>query len=250
MDIVQLWEICLQFEYDKDKILEGLDRFLSKYKNKKILDCACGTGFLTLDLIKKGYNITCSDGSKDMLQEFRKNAKNMGVQTKPHLLKWSQLSKKFKGKFDVVLCRGSSLIYGSSWDSCRINSEKTINNALINFFDCLKPNGIIYVDTTAKENLIRTKPQVINYPFKQVNGFKVKLLDKVTTDKKHKVRIWEPTLQYGGKKYRLKRFSYYLPHKQLIQMMQDCGFVNIKKRKIKGEHYDVFVGQKGGIPKQ
>jgi len=124
MNIAQIWDICLQFEYDKRTLFYSLDNFLSKFKNKKILDCACGTGFLTLDLIKKGHKITCSDGSKLMLKEFKNNAKKFSLKIKPHNLKWSNLPKKFNNDFDLILCRGCSLIYASAWDESRPNQYK------------------------------------------------------------------------------------------------------------------------------
>ncbi len=244
MKISKLWDMCLQFEYDEQKLIKGLDDFLRKFKNKKILDCACGTGFVILDLIKKGYDITCTDGSVDMLKEFKINTKSKNLSTKPQLLKWSELSKNFDGVFDVVMCRGSSLIYGSSWDSSKKNSEAVIRSALKNFYQCLKPGGLVYVDTTSEKNLGLQDPEVAVYKPKNINGVMVGLSEKVVTDRKRNIRIWDPVLVIGSKEYRLKRYSYFLPHETLIGIMRECGFKNIRKQKIEGEHYQVFIAEK------
>lgn len=243
MKISKVWDICLRFEYDEKKLTKGLGKFLKRFKDKKILDPACGTGFAILDLIDQGYDITCSDGSAEMLNELKVNAKEKGISISPHLLKWSELSNKFSHQFDVVMCRGSSLIYGSSWDSSRKNGEVVIQNALKNFYACLKSGGTVYVDTTTEENLERVE-EYITYKPKKINGVLVGLSDRVTTNKKSGLRTWTPTFTIGAKTYRLKRYSYYLPHEKLIRMMENCGFKNIRKQKVEGEHYQVFIAEK------
>jgi len=123
-------------------------------------------------------------------------------------------------------------------------NTKRIKNSLKNFYDCLKDNGILYIDTTKTKDLKSSKTQIINYPSKNLNGDKVILIDKVTSIKKNKVRIWEPTIYLNDKKYSLKRYSHFLEHNELINMLKDSGFSSISKRNIKGEKYEVFIAKK------
>ena len=51
-NIAELWDLCLPFEYNEDKIVNSLDKYLQKYKGKEILYCACGTGFVIQKLIQ------------------------------------------------------------------------------------------------------------------------------------------------------------------------------------------------------
>src|SRR5438309_2204240 len=111
MDIATLWQLCLHLEYDRAELVAGLEEWLGGEKDKKILDCACGTGFPAIDLIQKGYNITCTDGSELMLKEFKRNADAAGVRASTHCIRWGDLSGHFRSEFDIVMCRGSSLIY-------------------------------------------------------------------------------------------------------------------------------------------
>ena len=71
MNIVDLWELCLKVEYNEELLVEGLEEwFKIQTSHENILDCACGTGFPSIKLLKKGYNVTCSDASTEMLERF------------------------------------------------------------------------------------------------------------------------------------------------------------------------------------
>lgn len=244
LNIAECWDIILQFEYDKEIILSGIESFLSRFREKKILDCACGTGFLSLDLIRKGYDITCSDGSELMLNQFRRNADKIGVKVEPYRYNWSELSEKFADTFDLVMCRGSSLIYVNAWDTAHTNTVNEIYLSLRNFYECLHPGGWLYVDTTSESNLKRDNPELIDYQKKIIDGYQIKLTDKVFTDHQRRIRIWEPTILIDKTEYRSVRYSSYLPHPELIGLLRDCGFTNIQKIDIDGEHYDVFIARK------
>lgn len=51
-----------------------LDSFLKENQAKTVVDCACGTGLITIALAKAGYTMTGIDISEDMLMEARMNA--------------------------------------------------------------------------------------------------------------------------------------------------------------------------------
>lgn len=242
--ISKCWDICLQFEYRKDVILSGLEKVLTPYKDKAIIDCACGTGFLTLDLIRKGFQITCSDGSDLMLKLFRENAERLGLNVMPHRYRWSELGTRFPESFDLVLCRGSSLIYVDSWDQTSKNDIRSILDSIKSFHDCLKPGGTLYVDTTSQKNLQREEPEKNEYPERIINGFPIRFKETVTTDRANRVRIWEPVISVDSREYRLKRYSLYLAHDELIDLLIEAGFDNIRKVDVEGEHYDVFLADK------
>ena len=150
MNIAMLWDICLRFEYDQELLVSSLGKWLEGQKHQKILDCACGTGFPSLELIKMGYNITCSDASAEMLALFNENARKVGLSINPVCIKWQLLGAQFCSQFDIVICRGSSLIYADCWDFDNMPDEKVIYDSLKSFRDCLAPGGILYVDTTSE----------------------------------------------------------------------------------------------------
>jgi SAM-dependent methyltransferase len=243
MDIATLWQLCLHFEYDRAALVAGLEEWLKWNKDTKILDCACGTGFPSIDLLQKGYNVTCTDGSQRMLAEFNVNAEKAGVVANPQCIQWSDLSKHFDQEFDVVMCRGSSLIYAGAWDRDATPDREAIKVAIRNFGECLKLGGVLYVDTTSEENLSRSLPEHNTYPERVIGGQRVSLSEVIYTDKNANLRTWESTLTVDGVAYEFERHSYYLPHSDLLAILLECGFGNIRKSKVRGEHYDVFTSQ-------
>ena len=110
-DIAVLWELCLQSGYDRGRLVDGLQCWLGPADGLSVLDAACGSGFPALDLIRRGYVITCADASATMLGLFQRNAAGSGTRPAAVLARWEELGGRYSECFDVVLCRGCSLIY-------------------------------------------------------------------------------------------------------------------------------------------
>ena len=102
MILAELWDICIKFMWGEEYIL-GLDNFLKLRKIKTILDCAGGTGFPAIVLKKRGWDVTYSDGSKQMFDFFENELKKGNLQIPHYFVNWHELSKKFSQKFDAVL---------------------------------------------------------------------------------------------------------------------------------------------------
>ena len=242
LDIQSVWDICLKFEYDEDALIKSLDSFFQTFKKKSFLDSSCGFGFATLGLYERGYDITFADGSELMLEEFRKRANAKYLDVEPVHVLWENLGTIFHNHFDVLLCRGNSLIYANSWDIERNNSLESISLALKNFYACLKPDGLLYIDTTCEEKLQKSIEET-DYPPVGINGTEIKLYDKVILDKDNMFRLWRPTIYINGTSYTIQRRSRYLPHEKLYELLLDCGFHGVEKIDIPGEHYDVFIAR-------
>ena len=70
-------------DVDYDGWADYLDGFLREAGAKSVLECACGTGSLTVRLAKKGYAMTGADLSEDMLMVARQKALNAGLRLLP-----------------------------------------------------------------------------------------------------------------------------------------------------------------------
>jgi SAM-dependent methyltransferase len=82
-DIGLLWELCLRVEFERAMLVDGLAAWLGPPEGLRILDSACGSGFPALDLVRRGYAVTCSDGSPEMLERFRRNAPPLASPSTP-----------------------------------------------------------------------------------------------------------------------------------------------------------------------
>jgi SAM-dependent methyltransferase len=68
----------------------------------RVLDCACGTGTLAAGLALRGFDVSASDASPEMVSR----ARALGVQAE--VRRWEELEG---GPYDAVLCVGNSLTH-------------------------------------------------------------------------------------------------------------------------------------------
>ena len=70
-------------DVDYDGWADYIDGFLREAGAKSVLECACGTGSITVRLAKKGYAVTGADLSEDMLMAARQKALDAGLRFLP-----------------------------------------------------------------------------------------------------------------------------------------------------------------------
>ena len=100
-------------KYDKEVFTQGtmgecdfLEKELNADKNLKILDVGCGTGRHTIELTKRGYDVTGIDLSESQLERARKKAAQQHLE-----IDFQQQDARdlpFEDEFDVgiMLCEG------------------------------------------------------------------------------------------------------------------------------------------------
>jgi SAM-dependent methyltransferase len=248
MNIAEMWDICIEFKYNKKAFAKSLDKFLKTHNVKTILDCGGGTGFPAIELKKLGWDITYCDGNKLMMKRFQEKVKKLQLQIPQFFSNWLDLSKNTTKKFDAVLCRGNSLIYLDSWDKKQVpkNAEEKIKKVLKEFYAILNPNGLLYVDIVDKkafgsQNYSATQ----ELGEKIINGKKIKLVWKISHSDKKKIRTWKTILETNGKKQEFTYYSYLLKPEELIKLLKETGFHRVEETKIKGENnYTVFIAYK------
>lgn len=103
----------LNADIDYDAWANFVEEIFSKYSKrevKSVLDLACGTGSMTLQLAKRGYDLTGVDLSPDMLSVARQRA---SAENLDDILWLMQDMRSFElyGTVDAVVCALDSLNY-------------------------------------------------------------------------------------------------------------------------------------------
>lgn len=84
--------------------------------NAAILDLMCGYGRHTLELAKRGHNLTAIDNLSDYIQEIEEKSKGLNVNTQLSSLTNMQLSTSY----DAVICMGNSFSFFNKVDAQHI----------------------------------------------------------------------------------------------------------------------------------
>lgn len=117
-------------------IVDVRNRFISAGipQGASILDAGCGAGGDTLKFKEQGYKMTSFDGSEGMVEV----CKQKGIEC----IHKDFLSIDFKNEFDAVWAAASLLHI----------PPQSIEQAITNLVDALKPNGLFYFSIKKLEN--------------------------------------------------------------------------------------------------
>jgi SAM-dependent methyltransferase len=74
----------------------------------RVLDCACGTGTLAVGLALRGFAVSASDASGEMVARTRALAAAHGARVEAKTRAWEELDG---GPFDAVFCVGNSITH-------------------------------------------------------------------------------------------------------------------------------------------
>ena len=121
-----------------------IDALLQKADAKSVLECACGTGGITIPLAKKGYCIVGTDISEDMLMEARQNALRAGLRMLP-FVRQSMTALSVHKPVDAVLsvCDGVNYLTDTTDVKAFFQSASR----------CLKPGGLLLFDISSEYKL-------------------------------------------------------------------------------------------------
>jgi SAM-dependent methyltransferase len=239
-----VWELCLSVEFDRARLVRGLAEWLGPPDDLEVLDCACGSGFPSLDLYHLGYNLTCTDASQLMLDRFRRKAEAAEVELRPIQARWEELESLYPDRFDVVMCRGSSLIYAGTWDSDADPDWSALEASVRSFVRCVRPGGRLYVDSTQEEDLLVEDPSWEVHEPRDIDGHLIELRERVLSEPDAGARRWEVELAIDGETHEFERHSHYLPHAKLTALLEDTGLQDVGRTEVQGERYAVFSGRK------
>ena len=105
----------------------------------RVLDTACGTGNITIQMSKSGYNLWGLDISADMLTVAENKAR--AAKQKITFLNQDMTKMNLKEKFDAVLCMCDGVNY--------INDEEALKNYFKLVYERLEDIGIFIFDISS-----------------------------------------------------------------------------------------------------
>jgi ubiquinone/menaquinone biosynthesis C-methylase UbiE len=122
-----------------------LDKFLKHLpKDSQILDLGCGTGYVSIGLLERGFkNITAMDISEGMLDIFKENLRKINESSALDVNivagDFHYLNKVLNTKFDAIICQGSAL-------SCTQDFE----NVFSSIVTILNPGGWVNISVHSR----------------------------------------------------------------------------------------------------
>jgi 2-polyprenyl-3-methyl-5-hydroxy-6-metoxy-1,4-benzoquinol methylase len=180
-------------------------------KNKdNVLDIMCGYGRHSLELARRGYNVSALDNSREYIDEIK-------IKTSQEKLSVDAVHKDvsettFPGQYDAVICMGNSFAF--------FNAE-TAFSILKKLFTCLRSGGVFIINTwTIAEIVIKTfQERTWHY----IDDY------KFLTESKY---LFHPTriesnytiLTSSGKTETLKGIDYIFSFSELETMLNEAGF--------------------------
>ncbi len=122
-----------------DYILK-LVRLYSDIPVADIGETACGTGNMACELSRRGYRVTASDISEDMLTVADKKARDAGLSVR-FVLQDMRFAVLYSKK-DLMLCLLDSMNY--------LLKKQDVLSALKSAYDCLKDGGLFIFDMNSR----------------------------------------------------------------------------------------------------
>lgn len=127
----------LMNDFDYEMWADYVEKIFEKYqyKAKDILEMACGTGNLSLELAKRRYNLVCFDLSEDMLS---KAYKKLGRYKNVKLLNLNMIDFNINKKFDSIVSICDSINY--------ITDKNNLLQCFKNVYNHMNDGGLFIFD--------------------------------------------------------------------------------------------------------
>ena len=141
-DFAQVYD-ALMSEIDYKEWSDYIFRLMlnSQKEVKSILEFGCGTGNITLELAKKGFDMTAVDLSENMLTVADEKAEEAGLNNIRFYL-GDMSNFAIQEKFDAVISCCDCVNY--------LSDLEAFNNFISCSIDALKPGGILAFDMNTK----------------------------------------------------------------------------------------------------
>lgn len=213
-------------------------RLAEKYGDKGIIDIACGTGAVLLNLAEKGFDIDGTDLSEAMVDIATRKAKEKGLKLNIFAADMAQLKSNRQYSL-AIIARGGFM---------NLLTPQLQRQALLSIKDNLLPNGILtfstfcpnviyqYEEMNRAEDDFKFKLEYVN-----AQGNKEKIYNTITYNQETQVttEIWKiDTIDKNGDviNTRTRNFSLRQTYKtEMEYLIELCGFEIVD---VYGDYYE------------
>ena len=237
MSLSKEWSILSKNIYGQSFINE-LSGFLKDHDVENILECCCGDGNILQGLAKKGFRGVGLDSSAEMISLARKNHSHPNIK---YLELDLRCLNSINNNFDIVICRGGSLMSCTTWDKPLSSfdheeSSKFIIDSIRSMYSKLEKGGLIYLDTASDKE----KPGKIELKFKDLH-----LNGTISYDLDKKMRITRGSGIVDGEYFSGECASYLLTSNELEEIVKSIGPQKVWRQALEHEtHYDIVCAKK------
>ena len=210
-------------KYDKEIFTQGtigecnfIEEEISYNKSSRILDIGCGTGRHSIELAKRGYNLTSVDLSDSQLERAKQKASEEKV--KIDFRKADARELNFNNEFDLVimLCEGAFPLMETDEMNYRI---------LQNAAAALKEKGkLIFTTLNGLFPLFHSVKDFITANSKEGNAVYEKNSFDLMTFRDYNTTVFED--DFGNKKELACNERYYVPS-EITWMLKSLNFKKI-----------------------
>ncbi|NQU98486.1 hypothetical protein HQ533_03390 [Candidatus Woesearchaeota archaeon] len=247
-NINDFWRETVNLAYNREKYTE---EFISSIltpnnitKNDLIWDVSAGTGFLSLDLLERGYNVIFSDGDSDMIKQFAQEAERIGLEAESKLIHWEYLLEKYNKQPKLIINRGNSLGYAATWRKEGFDARESytqVMNALNNFYKLLQPEGFLIQDCVKKGD----EEHFYEFGTMTLEGKTCELEWERKSFPEEERSEWTIILRSHDKERQIMNNSYNITGESLTGMLEETGFRNIEPVNLETEQlYKAYLARK------
>ena len=182
-----------------------------------IIECACGTGEISLRLAKRGFSVTATDISQDMLMIASEKQRAHGLASaKLRFAQMDMCALSFNKKADAVVACCDGVNY--------LTSRERVKAFFASAHSVLKPNGLLLFDISSRHKL---KNVLGNNCFID-NGKEAAYMWQNTYDNETKLICMELSFfkKTGALYERFDETHIQRAHseRELLSWLEECGF--------------------------
>ncbi|MBN1633574.1 MAG: class I SAM-dependent methyltransferase [Ignavibacteria bacterium] len=209
-EISEIYDLLFPLNLNKIKFIDNLIKFKGK-----IIDAGCASGELSIELSKKGYDLTGIDLDNDMIEIAKSRAGNNKIRFISGSIS-EIITLVAENNFDSILCWGNTLPH--------LKNENEIKKFISGSYSLLNSGGVISIQLMNYEKIINEK--IKNLPVKKTDDFIFKREYEIL-DSGYLKFITEVFIKRSGKT--LKNYAMHYPVLQsaLKKFLIETGFTEI-----------------------